>query len=206
MPPSVARSQKRACPAAQRRQSSRPRTTQPMIGSTTTRRPSSSTTPTTSWPSTAGNEANGERMALACPVSSAMSVPQRRPGWGAPGPSHRRRRTGGSYRSSSARASSRRPGVAGDPRAGAAPAGWWPTHRSAALGRAPIRPPARQSRQSIGTRRTMLRTDPLQDLVQAVAGDGQAVVLEADDGAGRVGRLRAPARPPRSASSSVPQG
>ena len=40
MPPSVARSQNRACPAAQRRQGSSPRTTQPMTGSTTTRRPS----------------------------------------------------------------------------------------------------------------------------------------------------------------------
>ena len=35
----------------------------------------------------------------------------------------------------------------------------------------------------------MLGTDPFQDLVQAVAGDGQAVVLEPDDGAGRVRRL-----------------
>ena len=189
MDPSVARSQKRVCPAAQRRHGSKPRTVQPMIGSTTTRRPSSSTTPTTSWPSTAGKEANGDRMALACPVRSAMSVPHMPARIGPhPHPVLAARGREGRIGGAPARASSLRPGAAGGHPAGAASADSWPTRRSAAAGRAPIRPPA-----AVGSVHRDpahdARTDPLQDLVQAVAGDGQAVILEADDGARRIGRL-----------------
>ena len=43
--------------------------------------------------------------------------------------------------------------------------------------------------QSMGTLRTMLAVDAVEDLVEAVAGDGEAVVALADDGARRVGRL-----------------
>ena len=48
---------------------------------------------------------------------------------------------------------------------------------------------ATMNRQSIGTLRTMRAVDAVEDLVEAVAGDGEAVVALADDGARRVGRL-----------------
>ena len=48
----------------------------PLPGPTSSALPASSTTPTTSWPRMAGNEAKGDRIGLARPVSSEVSLPQ----------------------------------------------------------------------------------------------------------------------------------